>query len=290
MNMPDLHAFAVFADHLNFTRAAAALHISQPALHVKVRKLGERVGRPLYRRTGRSLALTPEGAALAAFAREHDTRLAELLAELRTGTPTRPIVLAAGAGAFLYVLADALRAVLAEQPLRLLTADRPAALAGVREGEAQLGVAVLEELPDDLVAVPLARYPQHLLVPRHHPLARRRRVAVNDLGGLALVLPPPGRPHRVAIERALRGAVVDWSVAVEADGWPLQLHFASLGVGAAIVNGCVPAPPGLVARPVSDLPATRYYAVHRRGALDDPRVASLLTALRRGVATADRGG
>ncbi|URN00095.1 LysR family transcriptional regulator [Actinomadura madurae] len=41
-----LASFAVFADHLNFTRAAEELHISQPALHVKVRKLTETLGRP----------------------------------------------------------------------------------------------------------------------------------------------------------------------------------------------------------------------------------------------------
>lgn len=34
-----LASFVVFADHLNFTRAASELHISQPALHVKVNKL-----------------------------------------------------------------------------------------------------------------------------------------------------------------------------------------------------------------------------------------------------------
>ena len=50
-----LASFAVFADHLNFTRAAEELHISQPALHVKVRKLSESLGRPLYRRAGRRL-------------------------------------------------------------------------------------------------------------------------------------------------------------------------------------------------------------------------------------------
>ncbi|MFD0541615.1 LysR family transcriptional regulator [Actinomadura luteofluorescens] len=54
-----LASFAVFADHLNFTRAAEALHISQPALHVKVQKLADTLGRPLYTRQGRRLALTP---------------------------------------------------------------------------------------------------------------------------------------------------------------------------------------------------------------------------------------
>jgi DNA-binding transcriptional LysR family regulator len=59
-----LASFVVFADHLNFTRAAAELHISQPALHVKVRKLAEALGRPLYRRDGRRLVLTADGEAI----------------------------------------------------------------------------------------------------------------------------------------------------------------------------------------------------------------------------------
>jgi DNA-binding transcriptional LysR family regulator len=39
-----LRSFGVFAQHRNFTAAAAALGISQPALHVKVRKLARRPG------------------------------------------------------------------------------------------------------------------------------------------------------------------------------------------------------------------------------------------------------
>jgi len=36
----------------------------------------------------------------------------------------------------------------------------------------------------------------------------------------------------------------------------------------------------VVARRVSDLPPLTYHAVHRPGALDDPRVAGLLAQLR----------
>jgi len=50
INLDALQSFAVFADCLNFSHAAQTLHISQPALHVKVRKLGEQLDRVLYRR------------------------------------------------------------------------------------------------------------------------------------------------------------------------------------------------------------------------------------------------
>jgi DNA-binding transcriptional LysR family regulator len=71
-----LASFAVFAEHLNLTRAAAELRISQPSLHVKIRKLADRLGRPLYRRDGRRFELTPGGVAVARFAREQQERRA----------------------------------------------------------------------------------------------------------------------------------------------------------------------------------------------------------------------
>jgi len=279
-----LASFVVFADHLNFTRAAADLHISQPALHVKIRKLAQALGRPLYHRTGRRLVLTADGEAVARFARAHDERLAHFLAEFAGAAPHRPVVLAAGQGAYLYLLGDPIRAVLAEEPtrLRLINCDHRQMLATVRTGQAHLGVSVLDVLPDDLIAVELATFPQVLLVPEGHRLARRRSVALPDLAGASLVVPPQHRPHRVLLERALRAAGVEWTVAVEAEGWPLITHFVVLGVGLAIVNGCVPAPPGLVARPVTDLPSVTYHAVHQPTALSDPRVAGLLDRIRPG--------
>jgi DNA-binding transcriptional LysR family regulator len=66
-----LRAFAAFAEHLNFTTAAAQLRISQPALHVKIRKLGAALGVELYERHGRGLVLTEAGQRLAEFARDH---------------------------------------------------------------------------------------------------------------------------------------------------------------------------------------------------------------------------
>ncbi len=277
-----LGSFAVFAEHLNFTRAAAELRISQPALHVKVRKLAQALGRPLYHRSGRRLVLTADGEAVARFARVHDERLADFLAEFAGVVPGRPVVLAAGQGAYLYLLGDTIRAVLAEEPtrLRLINCDHRQMLAAVRTGQAHLGVSVLDVRPEDLTAVELATFPQVLLVPDGHRLARGSAVTLADLDGERLVVPPQHRPHRVHLEQALRTAGVDWTVAVEAEGWPLITHFVTLGVGLAIVNGCVPAPPGLVARPVTGLPAVTYHVVHQPSALSDPRVTALLDRIR----------
>ncbi|OLF19157.1 LysR family transcriptional regulator [Actinophytocola xanthii] len=286
-----LASFAVFAEHLNFTRSAEELRISQPALHVKVNKLAESLGRPLYRRQGRVLTLTREGEVVARFARELDVRVATFLAEVRGTAPTRPLVLAAGEGAYLYLLGDLVRDILRGRdddrrpPLKLINCDRARMLGAVRSGRADLGVGVLETLPDDLHTTLLASYPATLVMPADHPLASRRRLTLADLDGHALVLPPSSRPHRVAVERALRDADVDWVLAIEAEGWPLTLHFVSLGVGLAVVNGCVRPTPGLVAREITGLPSAPYYAVHLPDRADDPRIDTILTAIQRSLDT-----
>jgi hypothetical protein len=156
----------------------------------------------------------------------------------------------------------------------------------VRTGRAHLGVSTLDVLPDDLISLPIATYPQVLLVPEQHRLARKRAVRLADLTGSELVVPPPARPHRVALERALTAAGVDWTAAVEAEGWPLTVHFAALGVGLAGVYGCVQPTAGLVARRITDLPPITFHAVHRTGALDAPASPTSSTRIRNGVPAA----
>ncbi|MDO9436637.1 LysR family transcriptional regulator [Hydrogenophaga sp.] len=59
-----LRAFEVSARHLSFTRAAQELHLTQTAVSQHVKNLEHRLGKPLFRRIPRGLALTDEGMAL----------------------------------------------------------------------------------------------------------------------------------------------------------------------------------------------------------------------------------
>jgi DNA-binding transcriptional LysR family regulator len=260
-----LIAFAEFAEDGNFSRAALRLHISQPALHTKVAKLARTLEAPLYVRRGRSIEITPAGRKVQRFARELAAATVAFQDELLETESHQPIVLAAGEGSYLYLLGEGIKAFRggSKRSLTLMTADGNAALDAVMSGRAHLGVASFETAPRDVVVQPLTRVGQMLAMPARHALASKRRVRLQDLDGTELIVPPVGRPHRTMISHMLQSARVDWSVAVEATGWELMLHFVRLGLGTALVNACCRLPPGVVGRPVPELPALQYYIFHR---------------------------
>lgn len=272
-----LEAFIAFAEHENFTHAAKALHLSQPALHVQVQRLSQAVGVPLYTRQGRRLQLTEAGIELLAHAREQRDRSTELLDRLRQGRSQGSVRLSAGSGAYLYLLGPAIRAFRRASKARLTLHqhDQAGTLAALRSGSVQLGVAMLDVMPAGLQAQRLVRVPQVLVMPRRHPLSRKRGLCIADLAQQSLILPPEGRPQRAALSQALLSQDVPHTVAVEASGWHLVLHFVQLGLGLTVVNGCCTLPRGLVARPLSELPRISYYLLSRDGATASPEVALL---------------
>lgn len=276
-----LEGFAEFAEDLNFTRAAARLHMSQPALHTQVRKLAESLEVSLYERRGRQLVLTDAGVEALRFAREMRSRTRDFVASVHGRAPTTPLVLAAGEGAYLYLLGPAIRSFVRSDsaPLRLLTRAAEPAINAVRLGDAQLAVAVAAEVPDQLEGHTLAEVPHVAVVPKSHRLASRKRISLASLAAEPLVVPPQGSGLRQTLATGFAASGHDLSVAVEASGWEPMLHFASLGLGPAVVNGCCRVPRAMAAIPISDLPRVRYLLLNAKGALTDPRLASLHSAV-----------
>ncbi len=74
-----LKTFLCVCETLNFTRAAQQLFLTQPAVSQHIQALEKRYGQPLFCRRGRTLALTPAGRTLAAYARllQNDEALLE---------------------------------------------------------------------------------------------------------------------------------------------------------------------------------------------------------------------
>jgi len=260
-----LRALAAFAQDPNLSRTAHLLHLTQPAVHAQLRKLSEALGAPLYRREGRGLVLTAEGVEAAAFARDFEERARELRARVGGGARQDHVVLAAGTGALLYVVGPGLKAFTKRHGGRLevLSADGAASVDAVRSGLAHVGVAALDLPPAGLEVQPLSTVEQVLVTPRDHRLAKRRRVAIADLAGERLVLPPRGRPHRAMIEAALAAARTKVVEGATARGWELTIKLVELGMGLAIVNGCCHVPRTLACRRLLQLPPVSYVAFRR---------------------------
>lgn len=70
MNLRHLFYFLSVAQYQNITKAAEALHISQPALSKQIALLEQQIGVPLFLRQGRSLSLTEAGRVLAVEGRK----------------------------------------------------------------------------------------------------------------------------------------------------------------------------------------------------------------------------
>jgi len=83
-----LRYFLSVVDTGNFSRAAAACNVSQPTLSVGIAKLEKTLGRSLFDRTNRRVALTDAGARLVAAAR---TIEADFAAAERTVAETAPV-------------------------------------------------------------------------------------------------------------------------------------------------------------------------------------------------------
>jgi len=84
LELRQMRSVVTLADHLHFGRAAAALHVSQPALTKQIRKIEEALEGPLFIRRPRQLALTRAGEVFVGRARPL-LRDAQLAADLFHG-------------------------------------------------------------------------------------------------------------------------------------------------------------------------------------------------------------
>lgn len=90
LDVESLRTFLAVLDEGGMTRAADTLHLTQSAVSWKIRRLEDRVGRPLFVRDGHSLRLSSDGRALVDDARSivsiHDRAVARLESTELTGT------------------------------------------------------------------------------------------------------------------------------------------------------------------------------------------------------------
>jgi DNA-binding transcriptional LysR family regulator len=244
MELRHLRSFAVLAEERHFGRAAARLHIAQPALSQQVKQLERELGVPLFTRTTRRVELTEAGARFADHARTvlgDVDRAADDMALLASGRAGRVSIGFIGTATY-DVLPRVAREVRRELPdvdlvLRgeLLSPQLVTGLA-----DRTFDVALLRPDPlghSDLSIRPLRSERLVAVLPASHPLARRRRIPVSALAGEAFVMHPSG--HRSSMHEqvlaACAAAGFTPAPVVEVGETATLVVFVAAGLGVALV-------------------------------------------------------
>jgi LysR family transcriptional regulator, low CO2-responsive transcriptional regulator len=186
VTLRQLRVFAAAARHMNFSRAAQELHLSQPAVSTQIKEFAALVGLPLFERIGRRNYLTPAGAEMLQCARAVAQCLKEAedaIARLKgvTGGRLDVAVISAGDYFFPRVLA-AFGAAHPGVTFNLTVHNREGLLRHLADNLTDLAVMVRPPRDMDIVAIPFAPHPYVIVAAPDHPLAGVRqipRVALN---------------------------------------------------------------------------------------------------------------
>ncbi|MGN7868001.1 LysR substrate-binding domain-containing protein [Paracoccus sp. 22332] len=157
--------FLALAREAHFTRAAEAMHVTQPALSMQIRALEEEVGSPVVERTPSGVVLTPQGRALENHARQVMAAMAGLEQAMRQPGQGGRLMLGMIPTVAPYLLPQALpilRARDLSRDLHLREAQTDRLVEELAQGRLDVAVVATPPESDDLVAVPL--FTDHFLL------------------------------------------------------------------------------------------------------------------------------
>lgn len=237
MNHAQLRAFHAVAEAGGFTRAAAALNVTQPTLSGQVAALEEAYGVRLFERRGRGSELTALGRSLLEITRRLFNQEAEadqLLAAAR-GLATGQLRIGADAPYDIVPLAARFQRRYPGIRLSMSFGNSEAVLEDLLARRSD--VAVLPDIAVEdarLHAVPLRRDRLVVFVERGHPWATRRSLSLAELDGQRLVLREAGSRTRALFEQAMVQAGVRPGSVIEIGSREAvrEAVAAGLGIGA----------------------------------------------------------
>jgi LysR family positive regulator for ilvC len=238
MDIQALETFIKTAELLHFGKASRACNLSPSALTRTIQRLEEEVGRPLFLRDNRSVALTDAGRQLLEYARsavnewEHfrDTFHAE---NRVSGT----ISIYASITAVYSLLPEMLEAYRSKYPdvhLELRTGAAERAVEQVLSGEIDLAVAALPDQPSRIEFMPLTETPLVFIAPKSEDFKLQRKERKLDLSRVPLVVPRSGvARHRLDVW--LRQQHITPNISTEVSGNEALIAMVRLGTGMGIV-------------------------------------------------------
>lgn len=205
MDLAALRIFLAVAEERSFSRAAAKVHRTQPAVSQAVKRLEDDLGEQLFDRSSKSGTLTDAGRVLQNYgqrlvrlAEETESAMRELR-DLRRGR-----VLIGANEAAIHTLLPLIQRFRAKFPDIAVDVRRVPArqiAVEVQQGSLDFGALTFRPSEQGLLEVAVGEDELVLLVPPTHPFARRKQVTMADAAGVPVVAHNDPSPAR---ERVLR--------------------------------------------------------------------------------------
>ena len=207
-----MRVFRCVARHLNFSRAAEELLLTQPAVTQQIKALEDQFGVPLFDRGGGRISLTPGGMALLPFADRMKEISEEAVAAVAGayGQQAGELLLGASQTIAQYLLANIIATFLKNNPQVTVSArsgNSDAILEALVAREIQLALIEGPEQRKDLHIEPFMEDHMVLVVPSGHEWADHE-LEVGDLCREKLLLREFGSGSRRVVEQALSAAGV----------------------------------------------------------------------------------
>jgi LysR family nitrogen assimilation transcriptional regulator len=236
MDLNRLRYFVRVAEAGGFSRAAATLNMSQPALSRQVLLLEEEIDQRLLVRTGRGIELTDSGVALLAHAREIFALAQRAEADLqdRRASPRGHVTVGLPPRVAHALTADIVQRFRAEYPDAVITVVEGLSIR-LREWlvAGKLDLAILFDPPysAQLQLDTVAREPMVLIAAT--PLSKRMRLA--DVATLPLVLPSSPNALRQLLEDQVKPRGLELKVVAEVDSVQTVLSLVARGVAHTVL-------------------------------------------------------
>jgi len=240
MEFHQLKYVCAIADTGSFSRAAERCHVAQPSLSQQVQKLEEDLGARLFDRLGRSVRLTEAGRAFLPHARAVlqqidaarsgvEDKRTDVRGSVAVGViPTiAPYLMPQYVGAFSKQYPEA--------RLRIAEETTPVLVESLRNLSVDMAVLALRLRHKEFQVFPLRSEPLYAVLPREHPKAEAKSVALKDLRGEQFVMLRDGHCFRDLSLAACTRAKLNPRIAFESGQFSSLLGMVAAGVGVSLV-------------------------------------------------------
>lgn len=236
----ELEAFVAVAELGNFQRAADKLHLTQPGLSRRIRKLEQTLGVELFQRTTRSVSLTGVGRHFLPMARQQIAQLETMLSSVREIAEKRfgKIRLASLPTVVSRVLPDVLRRYAGKYPkvgVQIFDGNHDFVVGQVRAGVAEFGISMDPGDDEDLSFQPLLTDVYVVAAAADGPLGDADVVTLEDLRSTRLIIGGRDSGNRLLLELFLAHEAVSLRWFYEVEHISCVMSLVQAGLGCAIV-------------------------------------------------------